>query len=60
VEEVKKDIDAVREIASEVKPLSWRHGFGGEINPPLVGSPESILAWEQDIETLELQYKDQR
>jgi hypothetical protein len=50
VEEVKKDIDAVREIASEVKPLSWRHGFGGEINPPLVGSPESILAWEQDVE----------
>jgi len=36
VEEVKKDIDVVREIASEVRALSWRHGFGGEITPSLV------------------------
>jgi radical SAM superfamily enzyme YgiQ (UPF0313 family) len=36
VEEVKKDIDVVREIASEVRTLSWRHGFGGEITPSLV------------------------
>ena len=28
-EEVRKDIDVVHEIASEVKTLSWRHGFGG-------------------------------
>lgn len=36
VEEVKKDIDAVQEIASQIKALSWKHGFGGEITAPLV------------------------
>jgi len=36
VEEVKKDIDTVQEIVSEVKALSWMHGFGGEITAPLV------------------------
>jgi radical SAM superfamily enzyme YgiQ (UPF0313 family) len=36
VEEVKKDIDVVQEIISEVKALSWQHGFGGEITAPLV------------------------
>ncbi len=36
VEEVKKDIDTVQEIVSEVKALSWVHGFGGEITAPLV------------------------
>jgi radical SAM superfamily enzyme YgiQ (UPF0313 family) len=36
VEEVKKDIDVVQEIASDVKTLSWRHGFGGDITAPLV------------------------
>lgn len=36
VEEVKKDIDVVREIASEVKALSWGRGYGGEITPSLV------------------------
>jgi radical SAM superfamily enzyme YgiQ (UPF0313 family) len=36
VEEVKKEIDVVQEIASEVKRLSWRHGFGGDITAPLV------------------------
>ena len=36
VEEVKKDIDLVHEIVSEVRGLSWRHGFGGEITPSLV------------------------
>lgn len=36
VEEVKKDIDAVQQIASEVKALSWMQGFGGEITVPLV------------------------
>lgn len=36
VEEVKKDIDAVQEIISEMKSLSWRYGFGGEIDVSLV------------------------
>lgn len=35
-EEVKKEIDTVQEIVSEVKALSWRHGFGGDITGPLV------------------------
>jgi radical SAM superfamily enzyme YgiQ (UPF0313 family) len=34
-EEVKKDIDLVQEIVSEIKALSWQHGFGGEITAPL-------------------------
>jgi len=28
-EEVKKDIDVVQEIISEIRALSWRYGFGG-------------------------------
>jgi len=36
VEEVKKDIDVVQEIVSEVKGLSWMHGFGGHVTAPLV------------------------
>jgi radical SAM superfamily enzyme YgiQ (UPF0313 family) len=36
VEEVKKDIDVIEEIVSELKALSWRQGFGGEITAPLV------------------------
>jgi radical SAM superfamily enzyme YgiQ (UPF0313 family) len=36
VEEVKKDIDIMREIVSEVRALSWRNGFGEEITPSLV------------------------
>ena len=36
VKEVKKDIDAIREIGSEMKALSWRRGFGGEITASLV------------------------
>jgi len=36
VEEIKKDIDIVQEIVSEIKSLSWRYGFGGEIAVPLV------------------------
>jgi len=35
-EDVKKDIDTVREIVSELKALSWMHGFGGEVTAPLV------------------------
>jgi len=37
-EEVKKDIDVVQEIISEIRALSWRYGFGGEIAAPLVNS----------------------
>jgi radical SAM superfamily enzyme YgiQ (UPF0313 family) len=36
VEEIKKDIDIVQEIVSEIKNLSWRYGFGGGITVPLV------------------------
>jgi len=36
VEEVKRDIDMVQEAVSEVKALSWKYGFGGEITAPLV------------------------
>jgi radical SAM superfamily enzyme YgiQ (UPF0313 family) len=36
VEEVKRDIDMVQEAVSEVKALSWKYAFGGEITAPLV------------------------
>jgi radical SAM superfamily enzyme YgiQ (UPF0313 family) len=36
VEEVKKDIDTIQEIVSEIKSLSWRTGLGGESAAPLV------------------------
>ncbi len=36
VEEVKRDIDAVQGIISEIKSLSWKYGFGGEVSVPLV------------------------
>lgn len=36
--EVKQDIDIVREIVSEIRALSWKYGFGGEITVPLVNS----------------------
>lgn len=36
VEEVKKDINLVQEIVSEIRALSWRYGFGGEVTVPLV------------------------
>ena len=35
VEEVKRDIDAVREIVSEIGALSWQRGFAGKITPSL-------------------------
>ena len=38
VEEVKKDIDAIKEIASKVRALSWSQGFGGEISAPFASS----------------------
>ncbi len=56
VEEVKKDIDTIKEIVSEIKSISWNMGYGGEINTALAGyilkSPQqyangyrSILLW---------------
>lgn len=36
VEEVKKDIDAIRAIVAEIRSLSWNMGFGGEINAAVV------------------------
>jgi len=38
VEEVKKDIDAIHSIVSEIQSLSWNQGFGGEINAALARS----------------------
>lgn len=38
VEEVKGDIDTIREIVSELKTLSWTVGSGGEISAPLVNA----------------------
>ena len=35
IEEVKKDIDAIREVVSEIRSLSWSKGLGGEITTPL-------------------------
>ena len=35
-EEVKKDIDTIQEMVSEIKSLSWRVGLGGESTAPLV------------------------
>ncbi|MBN1566782.1 MAG: radical SAM protein [Acidobacteria bacterium] len=56
VEEVKKDIDAIQEVVSEIKSLSWSRGFGGEITAALarsiLGNPQqypegyrSIILW---------------
>ena len=49
MEEVKKDIDIVQEIVSEIKTLSWRYGFGGEITAPLVNlilqDPQHYSRW---------------
>jgi hypothetical protein len=36
VEEVKKDIQTIQEIVSEIKSLSWRYGLGGECGASLV------------------------
>src|SRR5512139_2527901 len=56
VEEVKRDIDIIQAIVSEIKSMSWNQGFGGEINAALASSilnlpqqyPEgyrSIILW---------------
>lgn len=36
VEEIKRDIDTMKEAASEVKAISWQLGLGGEVNPILL------------------------
>jgi len=36
IEEVKSDIDRIYEMVKEVRALSWKYGFGGEITPSLV------------------------
>jgi radical SAM superfamily enzyme YgiQ (UPF0313 family) len=38
VDEVKKDIDAIQKIVSEIKSISLNEGFGGEITPALARS----------------------
>ncbi len=38
VEEIKQDINAAREIADEIKALSWRLGEKGEVNDRVVSS----------------------
>ena len=35
VEEVRKDIDTIKGIVSEIRSLSWSQGFGGKITAPL-------------------------
>ncbi len=56
VEEVKKDIDSIHAIVSDLRALSWNQGFGGEINASVASSilnrphqyPEgyrSIILW---------------
>ena len=36
VEEIKKDIDAVRDMADEIGELSWKLGQGGKVNDAAV------------------------
>jgi radical SAM superfamily enzyme YgiQ (UPF0313 family) len=38
VEEVKKDIDSINRVVSEIKSLSWSQGFGGDITPGFAGT----------------------
>ncbi len=36
LDEVKKEIDAIKAVASEIQSLSWNMGFGGDINAAVV------------------------
>jgi len=38
VEEVKRDIDNIQAMVSEIRSLSWNLGFGGEISASVAGS----------------------
>ena len=48
VEEIKKDIDTVKEIVDTLKRLSWQGGFGGRIDRGLV---EAVLQDERYSES---------
>jgi len=55
VEEIKRDIETAREIADEVKALSWKLGYSGQINDAVIshvfnhsgysGHFRSVAAW---------------
>ncbi|RLB09562.1 MAG: radical SAM protein, partial [Deltaproteobacteria bacterium] len=36
VDEIKKDIQAARDIADEIKEISWRLGYSGEVNDEVI------------------------
>jgi radical SAM superfamily enzyme YgiQ (UPF0313 family) len=38
VQEVKQDIEAVREIYDDIQAISWRYGFGGQVNDAVIQS----------------------
>jgi hypothetical protein len=38
VEEIKQDILTVRQIVDDIKALSWRLGYSGEVNDPVISS----------------------
>ncbi len=46
VEEVKKDIDAIQAIVSEIKAWSLNQGFGGEITPEVT---RSVLHYSREL-----------
>jgi len=50
VEEIKKDIDTVKEISDEIKQVSWELGYGGAINREVVST---MITREPDLRTAE-------
>ena len=36
VDEIKQDIQTARDISDDIKAVSWRLGFSGEISPPVI------------------------
>ena len=36
LEEIKKDIDAVCQTVDEIRQISWRMGYGGDLHPTLL------------------------
>ncbi|MBI4495307.1 MAG: radical SAM protein [Deltaproteobacteria bacterium] len=47
VGEVKGEIDAVRSICDQIRELSWRAGFAGEIHPPALRSLLPLAGWSE-------------
>ncbi|UCF93385.1 MAG: radical SAM protein [Desulfobacterales bacterium] len=55
VDEIKRDIQTARDIVDDIKALSWRLGFSGDVNDPVIShiltrsgyndSYRSIAAW---------------